>query len=105
MYKVGVLGDKDSILGFKILGIPVFPVRVKEEAERILKSMAKDDYAVIYITEQIASEIIDTINIYRDEKFPAIILIPGNGGSLNIGKDQIRKSVEKAVGANIFYEE
>lgn len=105
MHKVGILGEKDSILGFKILGIPVFPVKEKQEAERTLRAMARDDYGVIYITEKVAALIMDTINMYRDDKFPAIILIPGNSGSMGIGKEQIKKSVDRAVGANIFYEE
>ncbi len=33
---------------------------------------------------------------------PAIILIPGNKGSMGIGLADINKSVEKAVGANIL---
>jgi len=33
MYKVGVVGDKDSILGFKALGMSVFPVTSALEAQ------------------------------------------------------------------------
>ncbi|MCQ4771942.1 V-type ATP synthase subunit F, partial [Intestinimonas massiliensis] len=31
---------------------------------------------------------------------PAIILIPGKSGSLGIGMDNVKKSVERAVGAD-----
>jgi len=39
MYKVGVVGDKDSILGFKALGMSVFPVTSALEHKRQLKKL------------------------------------------------------------------
>lgn len=102
MYKVGVIGDKDSILGFKILGLSVFPVTSPDEAKKILNKMAREDYAVIYITENIARDVKETINNYSSSRFPAIIPIPGNEGSLGIGMEAIKKAMEKAVGTDIF---
>lgn len=103
MYKVGVIGDKDSILGFKILGLSVFPVTLPEEATKTLNKMVRDEYAVIYITENIADKIMETIESYKSSKFPAIILIPGNQGTLGIGISSIKKALEKAVGADILF--
>jgi V/A-type H+-transporting ATPase subunit F len=64
--------------------------------------MAKSSYGVIFITEQIASLIPDTIERYDKEIIPAVILIPSNQGSLNIGMNRINENVEKAVGSNIL---
>ncbi|NSW90528.1 MAG: V-type ATP synthase subunit F [Firmicutes bacterium] len=105
MYKIGVIGDKDSILGFKAMGFSVFQAASSEEAEKILHALAREDYAVIYITEQIAAKILPVIDVYKNRKIPAIIPIPGNQGSLGIGIQGIKKSVEKAVGANILFTE
>jgi len=105
MYKIGVIGDKDSILGFKALGLSVFQVTQPSEAEEILDKLAKEQFAVIYITEQVAKEIVAAIDQYKDSRFPAIILIPGNQGSLGIGMRGIKKSVERAVGADILFRE
>lgn len=105
MYKIGVIGDKDSILGFKALGFSVFPASDPKEAEQLLRDIATQGYAVIYVTEQIASHIEKTIHEYRETKFPAIIPIPGNQGSLGVGMGGIKKAVEKAVGADILFRE
>lgn len=103
MYKkIGVVGDKDSVLAFKALGIDVFPVIEADEARRIVDNCAKNDYAVIFITEQIAQKIEETIIRYNEELLPAIILIPSNQGSLNIGLKKISDSAEKAIGVNIL---
>ena len=39
---------------------------------------------------------------YKDELRPAIILIPGRSGSLGIGKANIQRAIERAVGADIL---
>ena len=102
MYKVAVVGDKDSILAFKALGVDVFGVYEREEARKIVDSIAKKNYGIIFITEQIASLIPDTIERYDKEIIPAVILIPSNQGTLSIGMNKINKNVEKAVGSNIL---
>ena len=104
MYKIGVIGEKDSVLGFKALGLSVFPVVEPSEAESLIKEMA-DEFAIIYITEQIAKDIVSTIELYKDRMLPAIIPIPGNQGSLGIGMGEVKKSVERAVGADIIFQE
>ncbi|WP_207640758.1 V-type ATP synthase subunit F [Clostridium hydrogeniformans] len=102
MYKIGVVGDKDSILAFKAIGIDVYPVVEIEEARRTIDKMAMEGYAVIFVTEQVAKDLDETIERYNKAMVPAIILIPSNQGSLNIGMKRIQENVEKAVGVNIL---
>ncbi|MDF2544032.1 MAG: hypothetical protein K0S47_3750 [Herbinix sp.] len=40
MYKIAVLGDRDSIYGFAALGLDTYPVESKDEAAKILKKIA-----------------------------------------------------------------
>ena len=100
--KIGVVGDKDSVLAFKALGIDVFPVVEHDEARRTVDRLARDNYAVIFVTEQVAQGIEETIERYNKEVLPAVILIPSNQGTLNIGMQRISDNVEKAVGVNIL---
>lgn len=103
MYKkIGVVGDKDSVLAFKALGVEVAPVIDADEARRAVDKMAMNDYAVIFVTEQVAATIEETIERYNNQLLPAVILIPSNQGTLNIGSKRISDSVEKAVGMNIL---
>ena len=102
MYKIAVMGDRDSVLGFRALGLDVFPCEEAAEARRQLHQLARNDYAVIYITEQLYSVISADIQRYKDEVTPAIILIPGKGGSLKLGEKALQSAVERAVGADIL---
>lgn len=104
--KIGVVGDKDSILCFKAFGLDIFPVveSEPEESRKVVDSLARNEYGIIFITEQIAQTISETINRYNSQIQPAIIPIPGNKGSLGIGLARIQSNVEKAVGINILDE-
>ncbi|MDL2232959.1 V-type ATP synthase subunit F [Ruminococcaceae bacterium OttesenSCG-928-L11] len=104
MHKIGVIGDKDSVLFFKAFGMDVFPVDESEpdENRKIVDMLARDGYGIIFITEQIASTISDTIDRYNNVITPGIILIPSNTGSLGIGLKRVSDNVERAVGMNIL---
>lgn len=102
MHKVAVVGDRDSVLGFRALGVNVFTTLEADETRRIVDKLAKENYGIIFITEQLANLIPETIERYNNEVVPAVILIPSNQGSLGIGMDRINKNVEKAVGSNIL---
>ncbi|WP_077849226.1 V-type ATP synthase subunit F [Clostridium puniceum] len=100
--KIGVVGDKDSVLAFKALGIDVFLVTHSDEARITVDKLAQNDYAVIFVTEQVGEGIQETIERYTRQMLPAVILIPSNQGTLNIGMQKINNNVEKAVGINIL---
>ena len=101
-YKIAVLGDKDSVLGFKALGLDVYPAETVEEARKTLHTLAKGDYAVVYLTGQYAAGMEADVARYKDELTPAVILIPGKDGSLGIGMANVKSAVERAVGADIL---
>ena len=102
MYKIAVLGDAQSVQGFAALGLQVFPAETAEEARPVLHRLAREDTAIIYITEQLAAELTEELNRYRSAAVPAIILIPGKEGSLGLGMSQVKNTVERAVGADII---
>lgn len=102
MYKIGVIGDKSSIQGFLALGIDIFPSYKEDEIRTNLHKCVNSGYAVIYITEQALSLVLDEAEKYNDMTVPAIIPIPGSGGTLGIGMGNVKKFVERAVGSDIL---
>jgi V/A-type H+-transporting ATPase subunit F len=104
MNKIGVVGDSDSVIGFKALGIDVFPATGGEVAKAIHR-LASEDYAIIFVTEQAAETAAETIERYKTSPFPAIIPIPGNRGTTGFGMKGISDNVEKAIGTNIFFDD
>ena len=102
MYKAAVIGDRDSILGFRALGIDVFDARRSKPSETI-NDLAEKGYAVIFVTEDILYRIEEVMEKYSETSLPAIIPIPGNKGSKGLGMGNIRKAAEKAIGADILF--
>jgi len=103
MYKVAVVGDKDSILGFKALGVVTYPVTGGEEAARALNSIVREKVAVICTTEAVAQHIRPQIEELNKKLLPAVVLIPNNQGVLGLGRQQIKKNAERAIGADILF--
>lgn len=104
MYKIGVMGDRDSIYGFAAVGLTPFPITDPEAASKKLKELVESgEYAVIYITENLANNLEKEINYYSERRLPSIILIPGVFGNTGKGISQVKKSVEQAVGSDILF--
>jgi len=103
MYKIAVVGDRDSIYGFAALGLDTYPVENREEAVKTLKTLAQGTYAVIYMTEAIVALLGDEVTAYSESRIPAIIPIPGVSGNTGAGIANVKKMVEKAVGSDIIF--
>lgn len=100
--KIAVIGDHDSIIGYKTLGMEVFAVTDAASATAVLNDLSKNGYVIIYITEQIASQIEETIAQYRSLRLPSVVPIPSISGKTGLGMQQVKESVKKAVGADIL---
>lgn len=91
-------------MGFKALGLEACPVANAEEARETLRRLTKDseDYAIIYVEENLAQELQHEIDKFKDVPKPAIILIPGSEGPLGLGQTALKAAVERAVGSDIL---
>lgn len=105
MSKVGIIGDKDSVMGFLALGIDIFPAYTPEEIKKTIYNLVEKEYAIIYITEEASLKAGESIAKYKDFELPAIIVIPGIGGSMGLGMNEVRESAKRAIGADILFSE
>ena len=46
-YQIAVIGDWESVMGFRALGLDTYPVTSVEEAKEKVRELAKTDCAVI----------------------------------------------------------
>lgn len=104
MYKIAVIGGRETVMGFKALGLSAFPVSDGEEALAAFKKLTRvgSDYAVIYIEEGLSIALSAEIDKFKNSISPAIILIPGREGSLGLGQSALKSAVERAVGSDIL---
>ena len=102
MYKIAVIGDRESVYGFSSLGLDIYPAYSGDEAKSLIDKLAEESYAVIYITEALAKDASEAIEKYSRVITPAIILIPGVSGNTGEGMSSVMKSIERAVGSSIL---
>lgn len=106
MYKIGIIGKRDAVQGFMALGFSVHEADTTADAARELHAMAKSqEYGVIFLTENFAAELEEETAKYRDLPLPAIVSIPGQEGSTGFGMNNLRRAVERAVGADILFKD
>ncbi|MTD39104.1 V-type ATP synthase subunit F [Erwinia sp. CPCC 100877] len=102
MHKIGVIGDRDSVMPFKLFGFEVVYAASGKQVRETIETMARDAFGVIFITEAASELAVETIERYKSEMTPAIILIPSHQGTKGIGLKEIQENVERAVGQNIL---
>lgn len=103
MYKIAVVGERDSIYGFAAVGLDIYPVDDAHAALKTLKSISEAGYGIVYITEAMLGALGEEIAPYRERALPAVIAIPGAFGNTGIGIAEVKKSVERAVGSDIIF--
>ena len=113
-YKTAIVGARDAVAVFALLGVDIVPVESEAEAVEELLRLKKETqtdengrehnaYAIIFITEDLAGGISSD-----DEKklakgaLPAIIPLPSHQGSTGYGMQRLRRIVERAVGSDIL---
>ncbi|MEA1939549.1 MAG: V-type ATP synthase subunit F [Candidatus Caldatribacteriota bacterium] len=103
MCKIALMGDKNTIIGFKLLGVKLFPVVEKEEAIEKLNRLVKEKYAAIFITEEIASKILSVIEELQKYSSISFTVIPSKLENKNMGIKMLKRNVEKAIGTDILF--
>ncbi len=115
-FKIAIVGNKETILGFKALGLETWNANSTEEAVKTLyelkaKEVKTDEkseetrpaYAIIFVTEDLYMNVEkDDYKKLNESAMPAMIPVPGSKGTTGYGIKRIGKMVEQAVGSDIF---
>lgn len=101
---IAVIGDNESIKGFSAVGLDIYPCDTFEEASRLLRRLGdSDNYAVIFLTEEVFDLTEKERSRYEERLTPAIIPIPGVKCNSGAGIKRLSSFVEKAVGSDIIF--
>ncbi|MCL2847892.1 MAG: V-type ATP synthase subunit F [Firmicutes bacterium] len=96
--KIASLGDKDSILAFRAIGVDSF-ITTKETVSDELKRLILEHYSVIFITEELAVSISATLEKLKIRTYPAIIPIPtASGVAKGYSELSLKQEIQKALG-------
>ncbi len=102
MHRVAVIGDRDSVMGFRALGMESMEAVSRAEIVACLRRAVAEEFAVVFITEHAAALVMDEIDAMRPLRLPAVVPVPSTQGILGIGMEQVKDTVKKAVGVDIL---
>lgn len=103
MSNIALIGEKEIIIGFNLIGLQLFPVTNAEEAIKALNDCEKNDFAIVFITNSIAQTIINEIEEYQKLSSISVCILPNRIKDTNLNLNILRKNVEKAVGTDILF--
>lgn len=105
LVKVAVIGDIDSVLGFRGLGMTVIITDNPIEAYKKLEELVKMQYGVIFVTEDLAEKNPAIIENHKEKLEPAVILIPSSRSDKQFAMNYLHELVKKAIGIDILKED
>lgn len=100
--KMAVIGEYDSVLAFKAGGVDVYGASSAQEAKEIIRKIAKK-YAVIFLTDDYASELDDFLKRFLEEPYPIITAISSSKGNNGYAMNKLKEEMDRALGVDILF--
>lgn len=104
-HAMGVIGEKDAVLAFKALGMEVINTSTAAQVASGVHQLVQKGVRVIFMTETAAQMGNETLSKYRSDPLVTIIPIPGTTGTDGFAIGQVKANVEKAIGADILFQQ
>jgi V/A-type H+/Na+-transporting ATPase subunit F len=113
-YRIAIVGQKEAIQGFALLGVDIVPAHTAAEATDELFRLKKatvieengrerNKYAIVFLTEDLAGAVsVEDERKLSKGALPAIIPLPSHKGSSGYALDRLSRIVERAIGSNIL---
>ncbi len=114
-YRIAIVGSKETVAAFSLLGVDVVPVSTGPEAVAALfklkrtmrddKGVQRNTYGVVFITDDLAIAISpDDEKKLQRGALPAIIPLPSLNevDGTSYGLARIKRIVERAIGSDIL---
>ena len=103
--KIAFIGDADSVLGFRALGVETVVPGNADEAREQFARLVKEKASIIMITEDMIDHLQDQIDETVHMAIPSVVVLPGIKGTQKRGEDTIRELIIRAVGVDLMSEE
>ena len=102
MPSIAVIGKSDIVSVFSAFGINAFPIDNSENVILKLNELVSLNTDVVFVTEELASQIRDVISNLNIKTQTSITVIPDHKGSKGLATSIIKDTVKEAVGMDII---
>jgi V/A-type H+-transporting ATPase subunit F len=104
--RIAVVGEHDSVMGFRAVGCAVFPTAGSQETLGTLRELARTGWGAIFLTETAADnpQVREYLAVLSQRTLPVVTLIPSLEGSRGLAMGALRANAEKAIGADVLFQ-
>ena len=102
MSNIAVIGKSDIVSVFSAFGINVYPLDNPEDAILKLNELVSLNTDIVFITEDLASQIRNVIFDLNLKTQTSITVIPDHKGAKGLAASIIKDTVKEAVGMDII---
>lgn len=101
--KIAIIGDIDTVTGFRLAGIlkAIVPTDTTSTRQALADFAADSNVSIIIITEQFAEPIRNSIEEISEQPYPVIVEIPDKSGHLLDKESPLRRLVKRAIGVEL----
>lgn len=107
MSSVVVIGDEDTVTGFRLAGIQETLVhRDVPQTEHFIRETLQRDVGVVIITDRVAAQVgglLDRLRMEKSRVKPIFVEIPDKRGPLE-AEDRLQHLIRRVVGTDITLE-
>lgn len=105
--RVAIIGNENTVLPLKSLGIEIFNIASQKEGEEILARIRNtenenDNYAIIFITSDWHKKLELEIAKFKNKVLPAIISLPSPTEKKGATLAGLEKMMERAIGSKLI---
>ena len=104
-YGLGAVGEREVIGAFRAIGMRAVAAETDVEVAQAVHQLVLSGVRVIFITERAARNGAETFEKYQTDPTVTLIPIPGSAGSDGLGMRRVHANVEKAIGADILFDD
>ncbi|MEN3186480.1 MAG: V-type ATP synthase subunit F [Atribacterota bacterium] len=101
-FRLAFVGGEENTLCFRGMGIDTFVVYTSQELSKILPTLRRVQYAVIFTEWKFYDLLKEYFEDLRAEALPVVLGIPTRSSELGRGADFVKKLVEIAIGSNVL---
>jgi V/A-type H+-transporting ATPase subunit F len=99
--RVAMIGDPVSLTAFGMFGVDTYPLGCLDEAHEVFDRVVRDDFAVVFVTEEVYGKLDREIAQMASRPLPAITVIPSVTSARGVGGEKIETAIERALGTKM----
>ena len=102
-YKIAVIGDEDTILGFRLAGVKAaYSIDGSQQCIELIKKLVKNgDVGIIFVSERLIKDVRKEVDeLLEDKTFPIVVEIPDKFGMIE-KEDVLDVLIRRAIGIKL----